>query len=65
MLRKSEPPARIVRAIEVALAGETVATPDWALRSAVIGASSVGRDAPTKVDLHRRAVEDRLGSPDA
>ncbi|CAN7171196.1 response regulator transcription factor [Microbacterium sp. LjRoot45] len=113
MLRKSEPPARIVRAIEVALAGETVATPDWAAalsgdrsfvdaqltsrEAEVLGRyasgqtadqvaaalfvsrdtvldhlrrirrrySLVGRDAPTKVDLHRRAVEDGLVSPDA
>ena len=111
MLRKSESPDRILRALEAALAGETIATPDWAAalsedrsfvdahltarESEVLGRyasgqtadqvaaalfvsrdtildhlrrirrrySAVGRDAPTKVDLHRRAVEDGLVSP--
>lgn len=111
MLRKSEPPERIIRAIEAALAGETVATPDWAAalsedhgfvdaqltarelevltryasgqtadqvaaalfvsRETILDHvrrvrrkyAAVGREAPTKVDLHRRAVEDGLVSP--
>lgn len=111
MLRKSEPPERVARAVEAALRGETVATPDWAtalfddgtfvraeltareaevltryasgqtadqvakalfvtidtiydhLRRIRKRYAAVGRAAPTKVDLHRRAVEDGFVNP--
>ncbi|MCK2037900.1 response regulator transcription factor [Microbacterium sp. SSW1-49] len=108
MLRKSELPDKLRRAIEAAHRGETIATPDWAAAlmgdEAFVSASlsarerdvlsryasgqtaekvaaalvlsrdtvvdhlrrirskyaAVGREAPTKIDLHRRAIEDGL-----
>lgn len=108
MLRKSELPEGLRRAIESAHRGETIATPDWAAAlmgdegfvSAALTArerdvlsryasgqtaekvaaalvlsretvvdhlrrirskyAAVGREAPTKIDLHLRAVEDGL-----
>lgn len=108
MIRKSELPERLRRAIEAAHRGETIATPDWAaalmgdetfvsasltarerdvlsryasgqtaekvaaalvlsretvvdhLRRIRSKYAAVGREAPTKIDLHRRAIEDGL-----
>jgi DNA-binding NarL/FixJ family response regulator len=108
MIRKSESPERIMRAIEATTRGETIATPDWATAlledTAFVDAhltrresevlaryasgqtaeqvakalfvsrdtvldhlrrirgryAAVGREAPTKIDLHMRAAEDGL-----
>lgn len=113
MLRKSEPPKRILDSIEAALREETIATPDWAsallqdeifvsaqltnresevlsryasgqtavqvaaalhvsratvidhLRRIRARYAAVGREAPTKIDLYLRAVEDGLAPTDA
>lgn len=111
LLRKSENPATIVRSIESALAGETVAAAEWAaalsedtpfvdaqltaresevltryasgqtadqvaaalfvsrdtvldhLRRIRRRYAAVERPAPTKIDLHRRALEDGMVEP--
>lgn len=108
MIRKSESPERIMRAIEATMRDETIATPDWATalledsgfvdahltrretevlaryasgqtaeqvakalfvsRDTVLDHlrrirgryAAVGRQAPTKIDLHMRAAEDGL-----